>query len=57
MIEKINNIIKLMEELENKFPEDLIVLDINRWKRRLIQYKRNKEIQKEMRLIDETEID
>lgn len=59
MIEKINKIIKSMEELENEFPEDLILLDINRWKKRLLQYKRDKEIQKElqMELENENKID
>jgi len=53
MIEKINKIIELMQELMDEFPEESIFLDLTRWKKRLIQYRRIKQIQKESCVMSE----
>ena len=57
MIEKINAILNAIKELIKSHPEDPFVIELQKWVRRLHQYKEFKKIEQERELTSEEKND
>jgi len=51
MIEKINKLLEAIKDLIKSYPEDILMVELQRWEKRLYQYRELKKMQDEIKLV------